>query len=358
LQAQQQPSSDLLVDAASTVMSEVAPGIKPSGAASTPDKQATDEPRAAKTVRKVSGSLDVPMVVLPPMLIAPSPVAAEAPAVDALPPGAALAPAPPVIERALSGECGGAGTTDAKPGTHTISGSLAEQAAPVTAEPHTATFVSHDGPAAETAAPPIQAAAPVPPDAAARVLSAVVDVALPAASPDTSPRSTADSPAHPASLAPQVAPALISLARAPDGAQRMTLRLDPPELGQMQIRIERPQEAAARVEITVEKPETLTLLLRDQPQLQRALDQAGVPPDGRSVTFHMSVAEPAPRSDGAPLPASAAGLAGSAGNGSEEASRHGSSPHQQPASTIDDTEPEFTSVTVPTWLRAGLDITA
>ena len=138
----------------------------------------------------------------------------------------------------------------------------------------------------------------------------------------------------------------------------MTLRLDPPELGQMQIRIERPQEAPARVEITVEKPETLTLLLRDQPQLQRALDQAGVPPDGRSVTFHMSVAEPAPRSDGAQLLSSAAGLAGSTGNGSDGASRHGGSPQHQAANAMDDAEPEFTPVAVPTWLRAGLDITA
>ena len=81
------------------------------------------------------------------------------------------------------------------------------------------------------------------------------------------------------------------MAHAPDGTQRLTLRLDPPELGHVQIRIDRPPDAPARVEITVEKPETLTLLLRDQPQLQRALDQAGVPPDGRSVTFHIATAE-------------------------------------------------------------------
>ena len=85
------------------------------------------------------------------------------------------------------------------------------------------------------------------------------------------------------------------MGHAPDGAQRLTVRLDPPELGQVQVRIDRPPDAPARVEITVEKPETLTLLLRDQPQLQHALDQAGVPPEGRSVTFHIASPEPASR---------------------------------------------------------------
>ena len=82
-----------------------------------------------------------------------------------------------------------------------------------------------------------------------------------------------------------------------DGTQRVTMRLDPPELGRVQVRIDRPTDAPARVEITVEKAETLTLLLRDQTQLQRALDQAGVPAEGRSVTFHVASPEPAPRSE-------------------------------------------------------------
>ena len=117
----------------------------------------------------------------------------------------------------------------------------------------------------------------------------------------------------PASPASQVAPALVSLGHAPDGAQRLTMRLDPPELGQVQMRIDRPPDAPARVEITVEKAETLTLLLRDQPQLQHALDQAGVPPEGRSVTFHVASPEPAPRSERAtPLRHQARPLAGRA----------------------------------------------
>ncbi len=88
----------------------------------------------------------------------------------------------------------------------------------------------------------------------------------------------------------------------PDGAQRLTVRLDPPELGQVQIKIDRPSDAPARVEITVQKQETLTLLLRDQPQLQRALDQAGVPADGRTVTFHIAASGPSMRTDAGTTP--------------------------------------------------------
>jgi hypothetical protein len=82
------------------------------------------------------------------------------------------------------------------------------------------------------------------------------------------------------------------MAQAPDGAQRMTLRLQPEALGQVEIRIDTPSSGPVRVEISVERPETLALLQHDQLQLARALDQAGIPADGRSVTFHITPAAP------------------------------------------------------------------
>ncbi len=175
------------------------------------------------------------------------------------------------------------------------------------------------------------------------------------------PGSAANQPTLPqvASPAAQVAPALIAMAHAPDGAQRLTLRLDPLDLGQVQIRIDRPQDAPARVEITVQRQETLTLLLRDQPQLQTALNQAGVPQDGRTITFHLAAAEPAPRADTAAMQITGAGGAGHAGgNGSDAASRQGNNTRQASADSMDDFDADLTPVAVPTWLRAGLDITA
>jgi hypothetical protein len=235
----------------------------------------------------------------------------------------------------------------------------AEQPSRLPAEPNTPVVASS---ASVAVTAPAQPPAPVAPfDLASHTLPAAVDltqaaaaVAMPTAAAD--PAATSHAPAT--SLASQVAPALVSLAHAPDGAQRLTLRLDPPELGQVQIRIDRPQDAPARVEITVQKPETLTLLLRDQPQLQRALDQAGVPPDGRSVTFHMSVAEPAARSDGTLPLSSGANVAGQMGNGSHGASRQGGNPQQQTSNANNDDDTEFAPIPLPTWLRVGLDITA
>ncbi len=169
---------------------------------------------------------------------------------------------------------------------------------------------------------------------------------------------------HPTPAA-QIAPALVSMSHAPDGAQRLTMKLEPPELGQVHIRIDRPIDATpARVEITVERPETLQLLLRDQPQLQRALDQAGVPAEGRSVTFHVTTPEPAARTETAMAPTPAGSSAAMGGDLSHSASRDGGRPMQPEAGTgasgaTDDNEDLGAIAITPTrWLRAGLDITA
>lgn len=155
------------------------------------------------------------------------------------------------------------------------------------------------------------------------------------------------------------------MSHAPDGAQRLTMKLEPPELGQVHIRIDRPVDAApARVEITVERPETLQLLLRDQPQLQRALDQAGVPAEGRSVTFHVTTPEPAARTETAMAPTPTGASTAMGGDLSHGASRQGGRPMQPGMQTdasgaTDDNEDLGAIAVMPTrWLRAGLDITA
>jgi hypothetical protein len=172
------------------------------------------------------------------------------------------------------------------------------------------------------------------------------------------PTSATAAPA-PASPVAQVAPALVALGHTSDGTQHITMRLQPPELGQVQIRIERPADAPARVEITVSRSETLTLLLRDQPQLQRALDQAGVPPEGRSIAFHVAPPEPAPRSEGIAAAASGTGAGGLSGGEFSHggAANRGGNPSRQTANPGDDDD-NFTPVAVSRWMRAGLDITA
>ena len=130
----------------------------------------------------------------------------------------------------------------------------------------------------------------------------------------------------------------------------MTLQLDPPDLGQVQIRIDRPQDAPAQVDITVQRPETLTLLQGDQPQLQRALDQAGIPAEGRNLNLHLAPPEPG----GATFGASAGADPGQGGgNGAGTSSGGQGRPADASESDQDDTP-----ASLPRWLRAGLDITA
>jgi flagellar hook-length control protein FliK len=94
----------------------------------------------------------------------------------------------------------------------------------------------------------------------------------------------------PASLAAQLAPALLTLARTADGSHQITVRLQPAELGMVQVRIATAVSGTTQIEITAENPTTLQALQRDQPQLHRTLDQAGIPTEGRTVTFHVAQA--------------------------------------------------------------------
>jgi hypothetical protein len=164
--------------------------------------------------------------------------------------------------------------------------------------------------------------------------------------------------AQPTSPATQITPALMQVRHASDGSQQLTVRLDPPELGQVQVKIDRPSDAPARVEITAEKPETLTLLLRDQVQLQRALDQAGVPADGRNVTFHIAQPEAPLRNDPGTAPVANTASGAPTGDSSQGTAHQRPKSARQGHDTADDGGAEFTSIAASRWMRAGLDITA
>jgi len=213
----------------------------------------------------------------------------------------------------------------------------------------------HDAIAATDIAPPAQPASQVATEPSLAVLPASAEP--PAPVPATPPAPGSSRPAV-ASPAGQVAPVLVSMAHAPDGTQRLTLRLEPPELGHLQIRVERPPDAPAHVDITVEKAETLILLLRDQPQLQRALDQAGVPPDGRSVTFHIASADAGPRYELGSASATTGTGSSGAGDASSGAFHQGGRPARGGFADADDTTADFALPAPPEWARAGLDITA
>jgi flagellar hook-length control protein FliK len=189
-------------------------------------------------------------------------------------------------------------------------------------------------------------ASPLPlaiPATAAAISAAPAPLATTAAAPPVA-QTTTPAPA-PASTAPaaQIAPTLISVAQSASGTQHLTIRLDPPELGTVQIRVEHPTDAPVQVEINVQRPETLTLLMRDQPHLQHALDQAGVPAEGRTLSFQLD-------------PQDQRGTAGDPGSGH---GRRAPTPHsaaQQMQAEQDD--PSGPTAGTMRWSRVALDITA
>ncbi len=71
--------------------------------------------------------------------------------------------------------------------------------------------------------------------------------------------------------------------------RNITLQLDPPDLGRVQVRMEFNKENnTLRAIMTAEKPETFMMLQRDAHALERALQDAGLDADGSSLEFELS----------------------------------------------------------------------
>ena len=65
-----------------------------------------------------------------------------------------------------------------------------------------------------------------------------------------------------------------------DGRQEFTMRLDPPELGKLMVRLQFSDSGTIRAQVLVQRPETLDLLQRDLRGLERALEAGGHKLDG------------------------------------------------------------------------------
>ena len=144
----------------------------------------------------------------------------------------------------------------------------------------------------------------------------ILDAVLPMPSPPTTPMQ-------------QVMPVVASVVASREGApQTLVIRLEPAELGRVQVLIERSAEGLSLITLQAERPDTLQLLVRDQPQLHRALDLAGVPTDGRLLQFQLLPDQPPLPQDSKQFGASgsAGGFANpndSGGAGQKHSNRHG-----------------------------------
>src|SRR6202043_2176744 len=76
-------------------------------------------------------------------------------------------------------------------------------------------------------------------------------------------------------------------ASAHSGKTRFDVRLDPADLGRIDVRIDVDRNGQVTSHLTVEKPETLSMLRQDAPQLQRQLDDAGFKTGDNGLQFSL-----------------------------------------------------------------------
>jgi chemotaxis protein MotD len=75
--------------------------------------------------------------------------------------------------------------------------------------------------------------------------------------------------------------------RAREGKNRFEIRLDPPELGRIDVRLDIDGQGNVTSRLLVERADTLDLLRRDFSNLERALNDAGLKTDNGSLQFAM-----------------------------------------------------------------------
>jgi flagellar hook-length control protein FliK len=74
---------------------------------------------------------------------------------------------------------------------------------------------------------------------------------------------------------------------AQSGKSRFEIRLDPADLGRIDVRLDVDRQGQVTSHLTVEKPETLAMLRQDAPQLQRALQDAGLKTGDGGLQFSL-----------------------------------------------------------------------
>ncbi len=243
--------------------------------------------------------------------------AQAAPMPTAAPPAGALAAGSnPVNPQALPAKLAGKTNTPTKPSETTgqtlqptdnqveLNAKLGESAEPkAQVAPGASALTPH--PAGEQNSAPSN---PVPQTAAAPLPHAATFASLdlsaaPAGGPwiATANVGAADSPVHlelttfagsPNAASDMGSLALRIAAKAGAGESQFTVRLDPPELGRIEVTLNVNSQGTAQANLSADKPQTLDLLQRDAPVLERALKDAGLDLAG-GLSFSL-------RSDGHP----------------------------------------------------------
>lgn len=111
--------------------------------------------------------------------------------------------------------------------------------------------------------------------------------ALVADNTTTTQTAAATSAAAPAAAVSIAGLPIAIAARAQAGSNQFDIRLDPPELGRIDVRLSVDGSGQVTSHVTADRPETLTLLQSQQPQLERALEQAGLKTADNGLQFSL-----------------------------------------------------------------------
>ena len=72
-----------------------------------------------------------------------------------------------------------------------------------------------------------------------------------------------------------------------DGLDRITIQLDPIDLGRVEINMQRSQDGHTQISFMIDKPDTFDNLSRDARMLERTLQEAGIKADTGSMQFNL-----------------------------------------------------------------------
>jgi flagellar hook-length control protein FliK len=133
-----------------------------------------------------------------------------------------------------------------------------------------------------------QAAAKIAGAAEAATTGPSVVTPAPTAATATQPAMTAVPQSTAGQAVPVTALAVEINRQAMNGKTQFDIRLDPPELGRLNVKLEVDGNGQTRTHLVVERGETLDMLTTDSRSLERALQQAGLKAEPGSVTFELA----------------------------------------------------------------------
>jgi hypothetical protein len=144
---------------------------------------------------------------------------------------------------------------------------------------HAGTAPDPDSGAIEDSQPASEA---IPSDQAPATPPAPSIAAIPQAAAPAQGQAAAPGPAT-----TQIAPILTSVHVPLGSTKDITIQLQPGSLGGVQVRIARGPDGAATITLQADRADTLHALQLDAGHLHQALDRAGLPTEGRSLSFQL-----------------------------------------------------------------------